>query len=213
MQVNKFNSELEKKQEYNFRKLYLSTRLSAVLPRALPHNTPDKDFFFFTTTANDGSTKSGTAALMFSFDNGVKLDPSFANHVLGRLYLDSDSKFCLGIWPSPARWTELTTPPMKKEILFENVENLTFEFYLPPSKNRDIVWKKHTPEIELKNPDLLKLSPVGEWKHEWQQEYEVLPYLIRITLKITPKGNPTEKSDKVTFVYPLPSSPFMIMYE
>lgn len=213
MQVNKFNSELEKKQDYSFKKLYLSTRLASILPRAIAHNDTDKDFFFFTTAANDSSTKSGTSALMFAFNNGVKLDPAFANHVLGRLYLDSEGKFCLAIWPSPARWTDVATPPIKKEILFEQVENLTFEFYLPPSKNRNTIWQKHTPVITIRSMDLTKLSPTGEWKQEWQQEYEALPYLVRITLTIGPRGTPSGKQEKFTFIYPLPSSPFMIMYE
>lgn len=213
MQVNKFNSELEKKQDYSFKKLYLSTRLASVLPKAIAQNDPDKDFFFFTTTANDSSTKSGTTALMFAFNNGVKLDSAFANHVLGRLYLSSEGQFCLAIWPSPTRWTDVTVPPIKKEVLFEHVENLTFEFYIPPSKNREIIWQNHKPAITMKKTDLLKLSPIGEWKHEWQQEYEALPYMVRVTLTVGPKGTSSGKQETFTFTYPLPNSPFMIMYE
>lgn len=211
--INQLNSALEKRQEYSFRKLYLSTRLASILPRALSQNDLGKDFFFFTSPASDSFTKSGTTALMFSFDNGVKLDPHFANHVLGRLYLDNEGKFNLAIWPSPARWTDVTIPPIKKEVLLEHVENVAFEFYLPPSKNREIVWQKHSPLITVKHMDLLKLSAIGEWKHEWQQEYEALPYLVRITITMNPIATPQGEPAQFTLIYPLPSSPFMIMYE
>ncbi len=206
VQIGKINAAQEIEQERSFRKLYLSTRLSTILPRVVPVNNADKDFMFFTTMNNDSQTKGGTPALFFTFDNGVKLNPDFSNHVLAKLYLNQKKQLCLGIWPSPSRWTDAAIPPMKREVLFENVEDLSFSFYLPPSKPRAVVLSRRNPVF--KETNLMKVESMGEWKSEWQQEYGDLPALLRVTLTMS-----THSDDSIILTFPLPSSFEVIVYE
>lgn len=207
MQISQVSAELEKEQEKSFKKLYLSTRLAAIVPKAIAPTNKDKDFFFFSASANDGLTKGGTQTLVFTFDNGVKLDTAFANHVIGRLYINQENQFCLALWPSPKRLTDTAYPPMKHEVLFENVEDLAFEFFVPPTRNRKLVFSKS--KSKFKETEFLKTETLGEWKKEWQQEYNELPSLIKIILTLKGKKEP----EKIILAYPLPLSRFVIVYD
>lgn len=217
VEINRINIALEKEQEVSFRKLLLSTRLAAILPKAIsaPKASatskaavePNKDFFFFSSLANDSFTKSGTQVLTLAFDNGINLDPAFSNHVLGRLYVNSNDQFCLAMWPSPTRWEELSFPPIKHEVLFEHVENIGFEFYLPPVRDRKTILSNNKAKGTGQENVLLVLGAKGEWKDSWLQEYNELPAMVRITLKLT------HVPVSLIFVYPLPQSRYIIVYE
>lgn len=212
IQINKINAAQEIEQEHTFGKLFLSTRLASILPKIVPANTTEKDFIFFSTYHNDGQTKGGTPSLFFTFDNAVKLDPGFSNHVLGRLYLTPDGQLSLALWPSPIRWNDAEMPPIKNEVLFEGVEDLSFEFYHPPSRQRKIILANHTPTF--KDSNLMQIETLGEWKTEWQQEYGDLPALIRIKLTLTAKAKSKfGNSEKLFLTYPLPNSYEIIVYE
>lgn len=211
MQISKVNTEMEKEQEQSFKKLYLSTRLATVIPKAIsPHNS-EKDFFFFSALASDNLTKNGTQTLTFTFDNGVKLDPEFANHVIGRLYLNPKNQLCLAIWPSPTRIKDTTRPPMKHEILFENVQDFSFEFFLPPSRDRKLILSNNKQTI--KESEFLKIESLGEWKQEWLEEYGELPPLIKMTLTLADTNKNKENPETIVLVYPLPLSRFIIVYQ
>lgn len=206
-QIDRANSALEKEQNRSFKKLYLSTRLAAVMPKAISASDPDGDFFFFTTTSNDSFAKPGTPSLLFAFDNGVKLDQQFSNHVIGRLYVNKNDQFCLAIWPSPVRWNSSAPTPMKNEVLYDNVEDLSFEFYAPPAKDRRLILANTKPKILQKEQLLLEID--GTWKEEWQQEYKDLPALVKIHLTI---NSPQEK-EELLLAYPLPMSHLIILYD
>lgn len=208
LHISNINTELEKEQDQSFKKLYLSTRLATIIPRTISSRNNEKDFFFFSALASDGLTKSGTQTLTFTFDNGVKLNPDFANHVIGRLYVNTNNQLCLAIWPSPTRVKENTMPPMKHEVLFENVQDLSFEFFLPPKRDRKMILSKNRNVI--KETDFLKTESLGEWKKEWLQEYGELPPLVKLILKYKDNKNGLQTT---TFLYPLPLSHFIIVYE
>ncbi|MBA3603376.1 MAG: hypothetical protein H0W50_07000 [Parachlamydiaceae bacterium] len=209
LQINKVNAAQELEQEHSFGKLFLSTRLASIIPRVVPVNNPDKDYIFFSTLNNDSETKPGTPSLFFTFDNGVKLDPDFSNHVLGRLYL-SNGKLSLAIWPSTTRWSETEVPPIKNEVLFDGVEDLSFMFYLPPSRQRKIVLANR--KTVFTETNLMKIETMGEWKTEWQQEYGDLPALVRIILAVKSKSKPGTL-EPIVLTYPLPNSFEVIVYE
>lgn len=216
LEINRVNSVMEKEQEISFKKLLLSTRLAAILPQALgsPKAASSKkaaestgEFFFYSSLANDSFTKGGTQTLTVAFDNGITLDPAFSNDVLGRLYVNTKNQFCLAMWPLPDRWEELSLPPIKHEILFENVESLRFEFYLPPVKNRKLILSANTFRGPPKEDALLVLGATGEWRDAWLQEYNELPSLVRVILTVKDVPVP------LIFVYPLPQSRYIIVYE
>jgi hypothetical protein len=209
-QIDRANIAIEKEQVRSFDRLYLSTRLSSILPKAIPYSPSEKanDYLFFTSSI--GANAIGTSSLLFSFDNGVKLDPLFSNHVIGCLYVNNHKQLCLATWPSQVHWDNLFAPPqMKNEILYNNVERLTFEFYIPPVKNREAILgkiKNNAPQIS----EPLKQDLDGGWKNEWQQEYKALPAMVRLRLMIaTPQG----ESVPLMLVYPLPMSPLIIVYD
>lgn len=209
-QIEYVDAQIEKENEHSFRKLYLSARLAAILPKAISNSANDSPDFFFGLTQDGGNPiKSGTPSLIFAFDNGVQLDAEFSKNVLGRLYVDESNRLCLAIWPGITRWQDPPDPPTKHEVLFENVEGIHFEFYVPPLGDRKMIWEKN--ERKITEGKGITFDIGGGWRSEWQPEYELLPPLIRITLTLTSKMQNGE-NEKVILTYPLPMSPLFILY-
>lgn len=200
-EINRINLALEKEQNASFQNLLLSTRLAEVLPRTIS----GKDLLFY--TSNVGVLGSGSSALTFLFDNDIKLDPNFSNNVVGRLYVNDSHQLCLAIWPSFTRWNDFEIPPVKQEILLSGVNHLSFEFYVPPHKNRKSILVNNKEIAAYKDNEFLKLNPLGEWKTEWQQEYQELPAIIKLKLNLI--GN----KEPIILMYPLPKSHLIIVYE
>lgn len=206
-QVERINIAAGKAQNKSFQKLYLSTRLADILPKTLASSDSKKDFIFYTPVNWDGVSQSGTPSLLFSFNNGVRLASEFSDHVIGKLYVDKNGALSLGMWPSFLRWNQAMLPPMKNEVLMENVEQFQIEFYVPPHRDRKIIWDNN--KADIKASEALQLDNLGGWRTEWHQEYKELPVLIRLTLKVKTVEGPEE----IVLVYPLPNSHLFIMYE
>ena len=143
LQVEMLNTEAERTQKESFELRHVENRLAKILPYTLSERELKKHFYFF-TSQGEGMFKN--PSLLFTFYNGVKLSSPFANDVLGRLYLDDEKKqLCLATWPSPKRWETGTTPPMAMEVLLDDVESLSFQFYVAPKKDRSkVVEQKKT---------------------------------------------------------------------
>jgi len=192
-QVHMLDKESEKLQKEQFKLAYLEKRLSSILPKIIAPSA--KDFYFFTSNAFGSNLN-----LVFTYDAGVSLDQKKSNHQLGRLYIDDKHNLVLASWESPKRWIPNTSPDMKKEILIENVNDLQFEFYMPPSKNRTEMHKsKKIPEIQ----------PENSWHKNWSYRHNQLPALIKIhvTTEINKKAVP------IVFAFSCPKSNYCIMYE
>jgi hypothetical protein len=192
----------EKDEETNFHSLFLATRLAAVLPKAVPFGSAP-DAYFFTSQATE-RIKSGGHSLVFAFDNGPKLNPDIANHVIGRLYINDKTQLCLAIMPSPERWLEFESPKVETEILYENVDKMDLEFYTPPTRDRKRILTNNKHKF-VETPNLI-LDPQGRWRQEWLQEYGDLPALVKITLTLK-EGKPLVLS------YMLPNSHLIITYD
>lgn len=203
-QIDQINQETEIQQEKLFGQLYLSTRLSDVIPKIVSPSNEKKDFYFFQTNSGNTFMKEGSPNLVFTFDNGVKLDPQFSNHVLGRLFVDKRNRLCLAVWPSPYRWEEFHPPSIKCEVLEENIAELEFEFYIPPKRDLETVWKQA--KMNVKIPEGFPQSEAGEWLKEWPASYEQLPAMLKLNMKSTVTGKP------FTLTFPLPNSNFFILY-
>jgi len=206
--ISWLNQDMEKSQHLAFRLSYVQNRLSDVLPHAISPRQEDKDnFFFFVSHDTHGLLKPNSPNLVFTYNFGPNLDPLFANHVLGRLYLDVHNNFRLSTFPSPKLWPTGTLPKMKNEILLENVELLTFNFYVPPDKDRSMVGK-NAPIGNSGVGKVIDIQPKDSWEHtDWKSEYNQLPAMIKITLKLH------DKKDTISFIYPLPMSDFTIIYD
>jgi hypothetical protein len=129
-QINNINQEAEVQQTKLFKQLYLSTRLNNVLPKI--QSPTSKNTYFFTTSA---AMQEGAPSLIFSYNNGVQLDPLFSNNVLGWIFVDKQHRLCLAVWPSDDRWEESKLPPIKCEILSDNVSKVEYRFFSPPKRN------------------------------------------------------------------------------
>lgn len=198
-QITLLNIKVDNLQQKAFKMLYVENRLTNTLTHSVSE-TKD-DFFFFTDVDRVPGIKPETPSLIFTFDNGVKLDYRFSNHVLARLYLNENGQLTLVKWPSPRRWEEHELPPVHKEILIDNIKDLSFAFFIPPTPEREIQAEEQQKGRELDSPESR-----GRWIPEWKREFQHLPAIVNITL--------TSEDDKqVRFAFPLPHSPYHIIHE
>lgn len=229
-QVGMIGAEVGRISIENFRMRYAETRLASILPKVVAENNKNKDFVFFSINDDSGS-KPGSQGLIFTFFNGISLDKEIANHALGRIYLDNDNNLVFAYWPSPKRWEKDKFPEMKKEILLENVDDVKFEFFIPPDKNSEGENSQKDSEKDLKNQNLEKKDleksgsvkdsekkdsekdsvekptpePKNAWRTDlWLKEYDTLPAMIRVNLTI--------KDKPVTFAFPLTHSKDHVIY-
>lgn len=188
----------ERQQQKNFQMLYVGNRLMTSIPKTIDNRK--SDFVFFTPRDVDPLLMPGSPSLIFTFDNGVKLDPLFANNVLGRLYLDNKGRLTLAKWPSPTRW-KTGNPPMKKEVLMEGVKEMEFAFFSSPDRGkRENNYQKASP--------IAPPTPQGEWAFsEWSKDYQQLPLMMKITLTME------EDDTEYVFAFPLPNAKEPVIYE
>lgn len=195
---------LDKTREENFRRLYLQQRLTDILSTASVEENlfGNRELIFYTT--KDENTSMLENSLILIYNNGVNALPWFSGTVLGRLYLDKNGRLCLTTWPSPALWKKegkvLDKLPSKREILLEDVQNLSFEFYVPPIAE----------EVKVKPKEVTtgreKIEPApGEWHKEWPDAYRELPALVKVVVE-------TESMDKFIFVIPVANFGRPIIY-
>jgi hypothetical protein len=133
-QVDSLNTQMDKIQREIFQMRYLENRLIDIFSQVCSKDK-QKNFYFFSSPDN-ALFKPGTSSLTFCFDNGISLDKPFSGEVLGRFFLNSANQLILAMWPTPNSWDQHIAPSMKKEILLENVEDLSFEFFIAPEKKR-----------------------------------------------------------------------------
>jgi type II secretory pathway component PulJ len=205
-QISQTSQMSERLQQETFKLRYLENRLSQVFPKAVATNVKTKDFYFFTSPNPPG--------LILSYDNGSSKQKEFSNTVLGRFFWDPASRrFYLATWPSPEKWVEGTLPPIKLEVLLEDVQEVSWSFFVPPDKG----WKPKSSTTSQPNapqptkdssPKVQKVAlkpPVdGGWVNEWSQEYQLLPGLVRLKLV---SGGKTEQ-----FIFPLSKTERQIVY-
>lgn len=210
-QMDTSNRQYEKMVKESFKMRYIENRLMHVLPKTQPikerkdpaprasrSKKNNEDFFFFTTHHNDTRLFGKGEILIFTFDNGMKLDKEFSNDVIGCLYLDEKKRLCLATWPAPSRWSLSLPPNMKKEILMTGVESLAFSFFAAPDRQ----WKAGVEEQQ--NSQALK--PNEGWQPTWSQDYRELPSLIKIHVGL-------DAQQKKTFAFPIISANRQIVYK
>lgn len=209
--IDWLNTSMEKNEQELFKMIYVENRLADILPRTIYPKDADKDFFFFTDDVSQ-VTKNNNPSLVFTYDAENDLNKNISNHALGRLFIDPDQNLVLATWPSPKRVKKKTPDQirMKKEILMENVENLSFEFYVPPEKNRALLQAPKKNTSKQNAPSLLQKVEVesrDSWFTTWKREYRELPAIIKIHLK------QKDQKEDITYAFPLPNSDQLIYYD
>lgn len=204
-QVDLLNRKVDKLEQKAFMMSYVQSRLNQTIAKSIASsNSNNSDYFFFTSQASNESIKERTPSLLFTYDNGVQLDKPFSNTVLGRLYIDNYNALRLSTWPSPKRWSEFNSPPIKNEILMENIKSLTFAFYVSPEKDVSPFLPKS--KASKGDPDL-PIEPKDHWHTDWKQEYRQLPAIIKLT--IVPIGD----TPPIVVSFPLPNSKMWVVYD
>lgn len=212
LQVNQINHEMDRTQNESFEKRYIENRFAAILPQTTTSKPSNKNVYFFSGSNSDDLFKSGSENLIFTFDNGVKLNKEMAYHVIGRLYLDKKGNVTLAIWPTKNRWKENEkNPPVSQEILMANVDTLTFAFFTPPNKGTTFQQDPKKPEIK-KSLERLPESIRGEWTGEWRREYDQLPAIVKITITRVIEKKKKKEKETLVFAFPLPHTVQPIIY-
>lgn len=204
-EVSVIDSEIDKVRAEQFKLRYVENRLGNILPMAVSEKNKKKDFVFFSVD-DAGLTLPGTQSLIFTYDNGVSLDPPFSNHVLGRLFVDPEGRLTLMYWPSPKRWESGGTVPMKKEVLLEHVDALSFAFFVPvdepPEPAAPDAQATETPTPQTQG----ELSP-----QLWDNAFQRLPTMIKVLLEL--KDPKSGELREMTFVFPLPNTRYHVVYQ
>lgn len=201
-QIATLNREADQIRDETFQWRYLQNRLAYVLPRATAPSyraTPKEkknDFYFYTSDAENAYMQS--PSLVFTFDNGFVSDPMFSGPVLARLFLNKGA-LRLAIWPLP-RCARQGNPPMLQEVLLENVESLSFDFYNPqPATGAP------KPEKEI-FPKPTEEPAINLWTLFWSIGFRQLPAIV--TVKVKRKNDAEVKT--FSFVLPNCTKPIVV---
>jgi type II secretory pathway component PulJ len=196
-QISIINMESEKLQKEQFRSAYLEKRLSSIIPQIISPTDLHQDFYFFTS---DVFAQDGNQSLCFTYNGKVKMESSDANHQLGKLYVDN-KKLILASWPSPNTFGQQAYVDFRKEVLMEDVTSLSFEFYVPPKKDRtDVVGSSQTGT----DP-----TPENHWHKTWNYRYNQLPAMIKIHIT----HQTAKTTTQLDFAFAMPKSNFVIIYD
>ncbi|MGA8164109.1 MAG: hypothetical protein WB791_03670 [Waddliaceae bacterium] len=208
LQVNQMSREMDRMQNESFERRHVEHRLATILPQTVSSKSHHKDFHFFSCVDSNDLFKPGSQSLLFTFDNQVQLNKEMSGRVIGRLYLDKKRNFTLAMWPSEKRWKN-ENPPIRREILMENIDTLKFSFFAPPSKGKTFreQQKENVKKDMERLPDSVREN--RSWETEWKPEYHQLPAIVKITLARR-KGKEEQTWD---FAFPLPHALHPIIYD
>ncbi|MBS0654345.1 MAG: hypothetical protein JSR46_01080 [Verrucomicrobia bacterium] len=129
----------------------------------------DKEHYFYIEESKSG----GSPSLIFTFDNGIDVDPQFSGDRLGKLYVASDA-LRFAYWP---RGKNLDTIPvnMREEILLKEVTSLQIELFA-----------RAQPQVESKKNEKEEQKVIeGRWLTKWPMEYKRYPSLVKLTCRRT----------------------------
>lgn len=207
MYIGKKGDQLERKTIETF---YLQSRLSGLIPEAIPYFKSTKsrkkegeiktEYNFFSSFLN------GSSSLTFLFYNEASIDPQFSGNTLGKIYVNENKQLVFSMLPSPLKWGNNQNVPAKTEILASGVERMEISFFTPLEANRVELWKDMRVSSPRENENNNSLDfPPGQWVSEWKNSYKKLPPLVKLEL--------IKKNETVTFIYRLPWSEYMIVYE
>jgi hypothetical protein len=210
-ELSELTNLTEKAQKDSFHMRYLESRLGFIFERVVNENVKARQFFFYTQPANRNF--SASPSLILTFNNEVRLDPTFSGDVLGRLYVDLEGHLCLAIWP-----LHVSQPHqyLQEEILMENVVNVSYAFYAAPERIKD------TNEIfsDTKIDPEKKMPEKDKWHKEWAITYEQMPSIVKVIVDVA--KNPDDfkadsrgreiKTEQLAYHFVLPSSKNPVYY-
>jgi hypothetical protein len=211
-ELSKLTHLSEQAQKESFQMRYLESRLGFIFERIVNENEKSRTFYFYTEPPQNKISES--PSLIFTFNNEVRRDPTFSGDVLARLYVDSDHRLCLAIWPlhvkDPFSY-------LQEEVLCDNVAAVSYSFYAAPqavNSDKEITTKKQE-GIEKKTPEKDKWH-----EDEWLLTYEQMPSIVKIVVKMAEDAKDlkdynigrTIKTKELALNFVLPSSKNPVHY-
>lgn len=201
----------EQSQKKSFQMRYVESRLGFIFERVVNENESSRNFFFYTQPPVPHLFL--TTSLILTFNNEVRLDPTFSGDVLARLYVDPKKRLRLAIWPLHVSDPQQYDEHLQEEILMENVVDISYLFYSAPEKIKD----KHDIINDDKIDPEKKSPPKNQWLHEWFITYDQMPSIIKMTIKVENGTDPDanqdeEKIQEYHFRFVLPSSKNYVQY-
>lgn len=165
-QAEKASAEGERMRAGLWPRRMLAERLNALFSTLEKPDTKQKVFFY---SSQDNSS------LLFTYNNGVSLSPSFSGEVLSELFLNKKGEITLLTWPARSTWNEEMPPNPKREVLLKDVEDLNFEFF-------QVGTDKET----------------AQWVYSWDKAKNALPGMVRIRFK----KSKNQEDETITLLIP-----------
>ena len=131
-------------------------------------------------------------SLVFLLDRGVWKEPLLSGVVLAKIYHDPLQKtLCLVLYPKPEKQKPLREPS-QHICLLDNIEDVSFNFYYPPSALPKVV----DPE------KIVKKTPKAGWQESWASEYATHPAFVKMTWKKNQKIEVSYFELEMPILYP-----------
>lgn len=182
-------------EEKTFQRRYLEFRLTHLFSHLVNDSDNNKRDFVFYAEPAEGMSKSNS--LVFTYNNGARLDPTYAGDVISRLYINEKKQLCLLTWPIKIKDQDPYYGDMFKEVLCENVERMNFDFFAGPGNNNN--------------------NPIGlvrnRWQEDWQDGYKEMPVLMKIKLQLTKELSPLEKQEEKKSLSSSEQEQFAFMFQ
>lgn len=218
-EVNLLNRRSETMQQEEFFRRYLQNRLSTVFLNTQPEYKNPKDFFFYTSDSPNQLFADGTASLTFVFNNGVSDRDESSDFQLAKLFVNKQHQLCLATWPLRSKWREQLPSEAQQEMLIDQVEKLSFSFYVSPERDRSKITSnlpqgnapKAKSEENKEKQDQQRMPPMNQWVSQWRQDYKHLPAMLKVS--VARKKKASGEVEEIIFAFPLPRSQQLIVYE
>lgn len=202
----------EQAEKETFRMRYLESRLNFIFERIVNENSSSREFYFYTQSSHSEFTDFPT--LIFTFFNGVRLNPRFSGDILARLYIDSTHRLCLAMWPL---FVSEPHHHLQEEVLLSDVMNIRYSFYSAPEKTQQATDLHSGKQIDPEK----KTPEKDHWyENEWLFSYDQMPSMIKIMIEVAKHPEDLKKwrqgmqieTKNLDFMFVLPSSNHPVHY-
>ncbi|MCB1213605.1 MAG: type II secretion system protein [Chlamydiia bacterium] len=196
-------SDLTENRQKIFQIVHLQKRLQDALTHALSFGkNKKKNVYFYTSNRED---PSGFPRLIFTYDNGIDLNPLFSGNVIGAILLEKSDRgrLLLRRWPLKSCIPN-QTPPIQDEILLDGVEAINFSFFYPRNPLEEVTNQNQSSQ------DVISI-PADTWFTSWDYSYKRLPAVVKIELTLDEKAKKLLNRDKIELAFFLGGSNLPIL--
>ena len=194
-QISTISALSDLKEQEAFNANLLDSRLQYFFSNLTNENSTAKDFFFYVDQSKTADSTS--RSLVFTFNNGAKLDPNFAGDILARLFVNNKQELCLATWPI---YAESPATDGHFEVLKTGVSDINFKLYSPPA---------HLDKNFLETNEVDPNKPLFDhwYINFWPLAFNKMPAILKIEVILVDKTDINQ-----TYAFVLPTSKSFIYY-